>query len=44
MSSLAKLNLASFFQIYTMTSEMTNQLKMLTIKPDDMNWIPRITE
>lgn len=44
MSSLTKLNLASIFQIYTVTSEMTNQVKMLTIKTDDMNWIPRITE
>lgn len=44
MSSLTKLNLASLFKIYTMTSDMTNHVKMPTIKPDDMNWIPRITE
>lgn len=37
MSSLTKLNLVSFFKVYTVTSEMINQVKMPTIKPDDMN-------
>lgn len=37
MSSLTKLNLASFFKVYTVTSEITNQVKMPTIKPDDVN-------